>query len=150
MATMVQREDLGTIARTDSNISETIKQGIAKLAEMAPCHHIAEQAVHILYYLAKDWNINVDVDTGAALKPEKYERTFRSLAGNLSAFVPIAIVDDSISHRGTGEEAGERMLRQLEKSAESMEDLLFWPFLMQRRSMLSKGKELEEAGFAVL
>ncbi|KAH6949627.1 hypothetical protein DER45DRAFT_588450 [Fusarium avenaceum] len=128
----------------------TFQQGIAKLAEMAPCHHIAEQALHILYYLAKEWNINVDVDTGAALKPEKYERAFRSLAGNLSAFMPIAIVDDSISHRGTGEEAGERTLRQLEKPAESMEDLLLWPFLMQRRSILSKGKELEEAGFAVL
>jgi hypothetical protein len=150
MAATVQTNELDTAARADPHVSEIFKQGIASLAEMTPCHHIAEQAPHILCYLAKKWNVDVDLNTGTALKPEEYERFIRSSAGSLNSFLLTMIVEDSTFHWDMGKEVEGRTSRQLEKMAESVEDPLFWPLLMQRRPVLSKGKELEEAGFAVL
>ncbi|KAG7435385.1 Nitrogen assimilation transcription factor nit-4 [Fusarium oxysporum f. sp. raphani] len=150
MAATVQTNELDTAARADPHVSEVFKQGIASLAEMTPCHHIAEQAPHILCYLAEKWNIDVDVDTGAALNPEEHERIIKPFAASLNAFVPTMFVENSIFGLGMGKDVEETTSHQLEKAAESVEDPLFWPFLMQRRLMLSKGKELEEAGFAVL
>jgi hypothetical protein len=49
------------IPRLDPQASEAIANGIADLTEMAPCHQFAEQALNILRYLAKKWNIEVDV-----------------------------------------------------------------------------------------
>jgi hypothetical protein len=150
MAITVQTDELDTTARPDPHISEAFKRGIANLAEMTPCHHIAEQAPHILCFLAKKWNTNVEIDTVATLNPEEYERVIKPFADSLNAFVPTIIVEDSICHWNMGKEVEGRTSRQLEKMAESVGDPLFWPFLMQRRLMLSKSKELEEAGFAVL
>nr|CEG03535.1 unnamed protein product [Fusarium acuminatum CS5907] len=141
MAATVHRGELDTTERTDSHVSETFKQGIANLAEMTPYHHIAEQAPHILSYLAKKWNVGVDVDTGAALNLEEYEKVIRPFAGSLNSFPFTMIVEDSICHWNMGQEV---------EMAESMESPLFWPFLMQRRPMLMTGKELEQTGFAVL
>ncbi|KAJ9417911.1 hypothetical protein QL093DRAFT_2120426 [Fusarium oxysporum] len=60
------------------------------------------------------------------------------------------IVEGSLLHWGMGQEVEERTSRQLKIAADSTEDMLFRPFLMQGRPMLLKGKELEEAGFTVL
>ncbi|EXM18035.1 hypothetical protein FOTG_13887 [Fusarium oxysporum f. sp. vasinfectum 25433] len=62
MAAAVQTNDLDTTARTDPQVVDAVKQGIASLAEMTPCHRTAEQAPHILRYLAKKWSINVGID----------------------------------------------------------------------------------------
>jgi hypothetical protein len=143
-------EASGLDMTADSHVSELLNQGIASLAEMTPCHRIAEQAPRIVCFLAKKWNIDVDIDTDAALSPEEYESAFKPFAGSLDAFVPTMIIEDSIFHRRTGQEAEEETIRQLEKAAESEDDPSLWPFLMQRQAMLSKGEELEEVGFAVL
>ncbi|QPC59847.1 hypothetical protein HYE67_002078 [Fusarium culmorum] len=150
MATTVLTNESDMALRSDPNVSEAVKQGIASLAEMTPYHHIAEQAPYILRYLAKKWNIDVDIDTGAALNPEEYERLVRPFVGNLDLFAPTMVAEDFVFDLGAGKDVEERTSRQVGKAAESMEDLLFLPFVMQGRPMLSKGNELEEAGFAVL
>lgn len=48
-------------ARLPPRAAEALGQGIADLAEMAPCHHFAEQALSILRYLAKKWNVDVEI-----------------------------------------------------------------------------------------
>jgi hypothetical protein len=148
IAATVQASGLKTTA--DPQVSELLKQGIDSLAEMTPCHRIAKHTSRIICFLAKKWNINVDVNTDAALSPEEYESVFKPFAGSLNAFVPTMIIEDSIFHRSTEREAEEKTIPQLEKTAESEHDPSLWPFLMQRQAMLSKGEELEEAGFAVL
>lgn len=135
---------------TDSHVSELLKQGIDSLAEMTPCHRITKHTSRIICFLPKKWNINVGVDTDVALSPEEYESVFKPFAGRFNEFVPTMIIEDSIFHRSTEQEAEEKTIRQLEKVAESEDDPPLWPFLMQRQAMLSKGEELEEAGFAVL
>ena len=50
-----------TTAKLHPRAAEALAQGIADLAEMAPCHHFAEQALSILRYLAKKWNVEVDI-----------------------------------------------------------------------------------------
>ncbi|KAF5703905.1 nitrogen assimilation transcription factor nirA [Fusarium mundagurra] len=60
------------------------------------------------------------------------------------------VAEDFIFGLDTGKDVEEMRLRQIGKAVESMEDLLSLPFTVQGRPMLSKGKELEEAGFAVM
>jgi hypothetical protein len=150
LATTVQMNDLDMTARTDPQVADVVKQGIASLTEMTPCHHIAEQAPYILRYLAKKWNINVDIDIGAAPNPEEYERLIRPFGGGLNLFATAIVTEDFIFSLDPGKGVEEMRSRQVGKAAESMEDLLFLPFTVQRRPMLSKGKELEEAGFVVM
>lgn len=56
-----QNEQVPLPAKIGDQVNKAINQGIADLTEMAPCHHFAEQALNILRYLAKKWNIEVDV-----------------------------------------------------------------------------------------
>ncbi|RBA11005.1 hypothetical protein FPRO05_14311 [Fusarium proliferatum] len=107
MATTVQREELSTTARTDHQVSEAFKQGMASLSEMATCHHIAEQAPHILYYLAKKWKVDIDVNIAAALNAGENERVIKPFAGSLNAFMPTMVIEDSIFQWDTGKEAVE-------------------------------------------
>lgn len=58
-------------ANLGEKVTRSINQGIEDLAEMAPCHHFAEQALNILRYLAKKWNITVDIDVAHKLHSEK-------------------------------------------------------------------------------
>lgn len=57
--------------QVSAHVTRSINQGIADLTEMAPCHHFAEQALNILRYLAKKWNIEVDMDVPQRLRHEK-------------------------------------------------------------------------------
>ncbi|KAL5610949.1 hypothetical protein FOBRF1_007066 [Fusarium oxysporum] len=150
MAGTVQINKFDTAVRTDPHLSEAVKQGIARLAEMTPCHYIAEQALHLLRYLAKKWNINVNIETGTALDPEVYERLGRSFGGIVNCFSPTMVAQDSISDSVTDKDVGESTSCQLGKTVESLEDQLFLPSALQGRPMFSKDEALEEAGFAVL
>ncbi|KAI0111173.1 fungal-specific transcription factor domain-containing protein [Nemania sp. FL0031] len=160
-------------------VTAAIKQGIADLAEMAPCHHFAEQALNILRFLAKKWNIDVDVPHKAV--QEEVDRLIRSSTNSLNFFVPDVSTKDFISswperkrqrapsspppgQSGIGREgviAGKQVNREgqispsaaiaHEATTSSMaENPLFWPFPMQGRPMLPEGPQLEEAGFAFL
>ncbi|PNY29440.1 Nitrogen assimilation transcription factor nit-4 [Tolypocladium capitatum] len=144
-------EKMRSVVKTDPHVSEALKQGIADLTDMVPCHHFAEQALNILRYLAKKWNIDVDMDGGDVnLNPEEYDRLVRPYTSSLNFFAPSVGSDDFGADWGGGRVLPEDAPQAVEKAAESMENPLFWPFPMQGRPMLPTGKELEQAGFALL
>ncbi|KAF5697412.1 nitrogen assimilation transcription factor nirA [Fusarium mundagurra] len=149
MAGTVQINKFDTAVRTDPHLFEAVKQGIARFAEMTPRHHIAEQALHLLRYLAKKWNVDVYIETGAALDPEEYERLGRSFGGIVNCFSPTMVAQDSVSDSVKDKYVGETTSCQLGKTVESLEDLLL-PSALQGRPMFSKDEALKKAGFAVL
>lgn len=124
-------------------MSEALTQGIADLMEMVPCHHFAEQALNILRYLAKKWNMDVDMGGGGgrALPADEYDRLVRPYTSSFNLFAPNVGAEDFVCRWGDalGREA-----------AEGLENPLFWPFPMQGRPLLATGDELAKAGFAVL
>ncbi|KAJ0161610.1 Nitrogen assimilation transcription factor nit-4 [Colletotrichum tanaceti] len=141
-------------------VVEAIKQGIRDLEEMAPCHHFAEQALNILRYLAKKWNI--DVDMGETVRSNaEYAHLVRPYTSSLNFFAPNVIEDDFICAWGgstdetempnpemaMGAKRTETEMPSVSRAAKVLENPLFWPFPMQGRPMLPTGRELEKAGF---
>lgn len=147
----VTAADIKQAVKIDPRVSNALKRGISDLTEMAPCHHFAEQALNILRYLAKKWGVEVDFDNNN-LSQEDYDRLVRPYSSSLNFFAPNVGVEDFICDWGSGNRfvGSEQISRQAEKAAESMENPLFWPFPMQGRPLLPTGKELENAGFALL
>ncbi|KAL2175517.1 fungal-specific transcription factor domain-containing protein [Thermothelomyces heterothallicus CBS 202.75] len=147
--------------KLDSHVIEAIGRGIADLAEMAPCHHFAEQALNILKFMAKKWNIDVEIKTMAGDEPREAEfndvdKATRPVAGSLNFFVPNFKESDftctwgnAVPGLGADKEAGAK-LKDDSATADGPENPLFWPFPMQGRPMLPAGKELEEAGFELI
>ncbi len=147
-------DQLAEASVLDPQVAESINRGIADLTEMAPCHHFAVQALNILRYLAKKWNIKVDIDSkGAAYD----DRSVRPVTNSLNFFAPNVMAEDFSCTWGASvplaaavsapNMAGSSTIAQ---TVESMENPLFWPFPMQGHPMLPSGKLLEEAGFALL
>ncbi|KAI1350537.1 fungal-specific transcription factor domain-containing protein [Xylaria sp. FL0043] len=166
-------------AKLSPKVAAAIKQGIADLAEMAPCHHFAEQALNILRFLAKKWNIDVEVPHSAG--KEEVEKLVRPSTKSLNFFVPnISAVDFRANWPERKKPRAAPRPPYEQNNAEGMEGVvldesnperradpstgmgqgaspsyvaenpLFWPFPMQGRPMLPEGPELEEAGFALL
>ncbi|KAI1359018.1 fungal-specific transcription factor domain-containing protein [Xylaria arbuscula] len=79
-------------ARLSPKVAAAIKQGIADLAEMAPCHHFAEQALNILRFLAKKWNLDVDVPLQKS--QEDVDKLVRPSTSSLNFFIPNISVED--------------------------------------------------------
>ncbi|KAF2967583.1 hypothetical protein GQX73_g5972 [Xylaria multiplex] len=159
-------------AKSSPKVTAAIKQGIADLAEMAPCHHFAEQALNILRFLAKKWNI--DVEVGHQGTQEDVDNLVRPSTNSLNFFVPNVSVDDFRSswperkiqrsaprppYEYSNTERMEGIVIEEQSHPERTtgvgasyiaENPLFWPFPMQGRPMLPEGPQLEEAGFALL
>ncbi|KAL1851051.1 hypothetical protein Daus18300_012660 [Diaporthe australafricana] len=158
--------------KPSSHVTKSINQGISDLTEMAPCHHFAEQALNILRYLAKKWNIKVDVDVAGKLKREKEalgqtgrkpptreseltrmkdpDYGTRPTTSSLNFFAPDVQEQDYVSSWRASAPAGAGAASTGEsaaKTGESMENPLFWPFPMQGRPILPTGDALAEAGF---
>lgn len=143
-------------------VVDAIKQGIRDLEEMAPCHHFAEQALNILRYLAKKWNIDVDMGETPTSDAE-FAHLVRPYTSSLNFFAPNVIEDDFICAWGggingagasnpamamaMGTKGTEAGTPSAARTAKILENPLFWPFPMQGRPMLPTGRELEEAGF---
>ncbi|KAH7126190.1 fungal-specific transcription factor domain-containing protein [Dactylonectria macrodidyma] len=143
-------DKMAAAAKFDPRVKESIRQGIADLTEMAPCHHFAEQALNILRYLAQKWDIEVDIQ-GNTLTQEEYDRLVKPNTGSLNFFAPNLREGDILCNWGTGKVlAGGDDRPSVPKTADSMENPLFWPFPMQGRPILPSGQELEEAGFAII
>lgn len=150
-----------TTPPVEPRVAEAIRSGIADLTEMAPCHFFAEQALNILRYLAKKWRIEVEVtpaNEAGALHQGKgdFENLTRPVTSSLNFFAPNVSDPDfnctwaePRQSRGK-QDAGEPDGEDLDQTAETLENPLFWPFPMQGRPMLPTGKELEEAGFALI
>lgn len=161
----------GGSPEADPDVTKSINQGIADLTEMAPCHHFAEQALNILRYLARKWNIEVDMDVPRTLKREKEEmeqvgreasrwskRTktkdpnygTRPATNSLNFFAPDMSENDFISTWGNPASEAAPASPAVVKSGDSMENPLFWPFPMQGRPILPTGEALAEAGFELI
>lgn len=166
-------------AKLGDNVSAAINQGIADLTEMAPCHHFAEQALNILRYLAKKWNIEINIDDRRRLeelmkqegKPvpdgtdideggsgQKRRRMVQQddyntlpLTSSRNFFSPNVREQDFISTFGSAMPAPVGSdSPPVARTSDSMENPLFWPFPMQGRPMLPSGDMLTEAGFELL
>ncbi|KAK7720284.1 hypothetical protein SLS63_009956 [Diaporthe eres] len=157
-------------ANNIQGLAKSINQGIADLTEMAPCHHFAEQALNILRYLAKKWDIKVDMDVPRSLKREKEKvhqatRTSeltrmrdhnygtRPTTNSLNFFAPNMTENDFVTTWGNSMAlpvAPEPTSPPVVRSGDSMENPLFWPFPMQGRPIMPTGDALAEAGFELL
>lgn len=158
-------------------VTKSINQGIEDLAEMAPCHHFAEQALNILRYLAKKWNIRVDVDVADKLRKEKADAGKTNERGGAvdvdsvqighrmkdhawgtqprtnsrNFFSPNVQQRDFVSTWGSAMPDPTRSKSPpLARTGEAMENPLFWPFPMQGRPMLPEGELLKDAGFELV
>jgi len=146
-------------SKMDPRVAESINRGIADLTEMAPCHHFAEQALNILRYLAKKWNIDVEIAAKAQASNEEPERSIRPLTSSLNFFSPNVMEGDfncswgdmaSAAGAVTGPTPSTTGTVAVKKTANKMDNPLFWPFPMQGRPMLPSGDLLGDAGFALL
>lgn len=145
--------------KLNPRVVESVNRGIEDLTEMAPCHQFAEQALSILRYLAKTWGIEVNIPhtargyDGAPLDPDM---SVRPTTSSLNFFAPNVQEMDfncvwaSKAPSGPTQPDDATEQKIIEKSAETMENPLFWPFPMQGRPMLPEGRLLEEAGFVLL
>lgn len=164
----------GSPPQTNQHVTQSINQGIADLTEMAPCHHFAEQALNILRYLARKWNIEVNMDVPRELKREKeevqqtgHETTraseltrmndhdygTRPATNSLNFFAPNMNENDFVTNWGNSVSipvAQAPASPAVAKSGDSMENPLFWPFPMQGRPILPTGEALAEAGFELI
>ncbi|KAI0203322.1 fungal-specific transcription factor domain-containing protein [Astrocystis sublimbata] len=166
-----------TTTRLSPKVTASIKQSIADLAEMAPCHHFAEQALNILRFLGKKWNINADL---APQTRDKIENLVRPSTNSLNFFVPNVSAGDftahwsrrkresssspSSMHNAAGRmegviteeqedpesRANQEGIADQEGVYDMVENPLFWPFPQQGQPILPEGRLLEEAGFAPL
>ena len=159
-----------TVVTADPRVVSSINQGIADLTEMAPCHHFAEQALNILRYLAKKWNIEINVDIGKTVAKKMADEfqssdnerellmvknpdyATRPVTESLNFFAPNFGEHDFVSKWGSGMPAPDSptSVPAIAKSSETMENPLFWPFPMQGRPMLPSGDLLKDAGFELL
>ncbi|OAA63523.1 c6 zinc finger domain containing protein [Niveomyces insectorum RCEF 264] len=158
--------------RLDPSVVASINRGIADLTEMVPCHCFAEQALGILRYLARKWNIAVDMaavpkpaassttstDSTTSPAPTESDRTARPLTTNPNDFsVDVGEGDfggswdtlDTGVSRGLFV-SGSAASASLATAADCLKTPLFWPFSMQDQPTTPSVSKLKEAGFALL
>ncbi|XDG08117.1 hypothetical protein ABKA04_007732 [Annulohypoxylon sp. FPYF3050] len=92
-------------AKLSPRVAEALNQGIAHLTEMAPCHHFAHQALNILQYLAKKWNIEVDIPPGSDVS-EEVDNSVRPTTSSLNFFAPNVNEEDFLCAWGTRDIGG--------------------------------------------
>lgn len=94
-------DNLGTSAKLNPRVAESLRQGIADLAEMAPCHHFAEQALNILRYLAKKWNIEISIPRDMEVSNDAADNLVRLKTNSMNFFAPMIVEDDFVCKWGT-------------------------------------------------
>ncbi len=147
---------MGESAKVNPRVSGFLAQAIADLAEMAPYHHFAEQALNILRSVAKKWNVEAEIGGSYKPVPDDHEKLLKPYTSSLNFLPPI-------SRRTISSTAGAlrsslltpiyRLLCQgmgLQASVDNVDDPLIWPFPMQAPPMLPTVQELEQAGFAII
>lgn len=149
------------------HIREAISRSIDDLAEMAPYHHFAHQALNILRYLAKKLKIEVKIKGEAMNGPASHlsRRGIQPATDSLNFFAPNVSEKDVVSLWGQapppavlGQETRARGVVPTHETGQDIKAIsdtlvdnpLFWPFPMQGRPMLPSGDNLREAGFEVL
>ncbi|KAK8068622.1 nitrogen assimilation transcription factor nirA [Apiospora saccharicola] len=91
-------------ATLSPKVAESLRQGIADLEEMAPCHHFAEQALHILRYLARKWHIDINLSPSSkngGLSHAEVDKLVGPQTSSLNFFTPKVVENDFICAWGT-------------------------------------------------
>ncbi|KAK8023263.1 fungal specific transcription factor [Apiospora marii] len=88
-------------ATLSPKVAESLRQGISDLEEMAPCHHFAEQALHILRYLARKWHIDISLVKEGDLSHDEVDRLVGPQTSSLNFFTPKVVENDFICAWGT-------------------------------------------------
>jgi hypothetical protein len=134
-------------ATLDPQAAKAVKEGMAGLAEMTPCHRFAEQALNILRYLAQEWNLDVDIGAAPVLDSKEYDRFIRPYASTLNFFTNSKLAEELIEKPNTSSGLHKTTSGQVEKAMEMMENLLLRPIPLQGPSILLKEQNLDEGGF---
>lgn len=96
------RSTASSTAMLSPKVAESLRQGIADLEEMAPCHHFAEQALHILRYLARKWHIDIDLSNKkGGLSHDEVDKLVGPQTSSLNFFTPKVVENDFICAWGT-------------------------------------------------
>lgn len=103
----------GRSAPPHAKTSEEIEQCINGLAKMAPCHRFTEQAVDILRYLVRKWNVDVDIGADPIMDPEEYDRYVQLHALTLYLVSSRKVADVMFSSDAGQETTGSRESRQV-------------------------------------
>lgn len=88
-------------ATLSPKVAESLRQGISDLEEMAPCHHFAEQALHILRYLARKWHIDINLTKDGGPSHDEVDRLVGPQTSSLNFFTPKVVKNDFICAWGT-------------------------------------------------
>jgi len=123
-------ENLEAASKLGARLPDSLEQDMLDLIEMAPCHRFAGQAVRILRYVSKKWNVEVDIETDK-LALEGFDRGAAQTMGELESI------------KGDGAAA-------IRKAGDTMVDHLSCPFPMQGQLIPLAGQELEQLGFPLL
>ncbi|PKS12392.1 hypothetical protein jhhlp_000596 [Lomentospora prolificans] len=143
-------------SRSDPRVLQSISQGISDLTEMAPCHHFAQQALNILCYLAKKWNLDVDMGHEKTEVTEDFDRLLQPRSNSLNFFAPnVQLEDFMCGWGGGGSSVGGKVVMTAQQTgsdeiSQIADNPLFWPFPLQGRPLLPTGRELSDAGFALI
>ena len=118
---------------------------------MAPCHHFAQQALNILRYLAKKWNIDVDMGREKTEAAEDIDGLLRPRTDSLNFFAPDVQIEDFVcGWTGGASSVGGKVMLAPPPPRPVSDNPLFWPFPLQGRPLLPTGRELADAGFALI
>lgn len=140
------QEQMKKAVTADPQVSKALCQGIADLTEMVPCHHFAEQALNILRYLAKKWNVDVKAGSELDITMDEPGASDRPYSSDLNFFAPnVWGAGSSSMDNGLVPE-----MSKIQRAADSIENTMLWPFPIQGRSPLPTGDALELAGFAMI
>jgi len=125
------------------------------LVGMAPYHRFAGQAVSILGYLAKKWNVRVDTES-EKLVLEGFDRAVKPYTPSADFFVPNVQNGDSVCNEGTAqatrnlESTKTDEAAAMQKAGDTMVDHLCCLFPMRGQPMLRTSQESKQTGFALL
>ncbi|KAK8070388.1 hypothetical protein PG997_010591 [Apiospora hydei] len=95
------RSTASSTATLSPRVTESLRQGISDLEEMAPCHHFAEQALHILRYLARKWHIDIDLSKDGGPSQDEVDKLVGPQTSSLNFFTPKVVENDFICAWGT-------------------------------------------------
>ena len=148
-------ENLEAAPNLDPRVSDSLKQGMLDLVGMAHCHRFAGQAVSTLRYLAKKWNVKVDIESGR-LALEGFDMVDKPYTLSADFFASNIQERDSIYNEETAqatwnlESTKADEATDMQKAGDTMVDHLCWPFPQQGQPKLRTRRVSKQTGFALL
>ncbi|ATY58887.1 pathway-specific nitrogen regulator [Cordyceps militaris] len=131
----------------DPNIIDNVQQGMDGLAEIAPCHQFAEQAVSILSLLAQNWNIDLQIGAGATMDPDSQNTSVEPYFSRPNLFTDDRLARSLI----VGDQTRcilEEESKRIKEAMSMMEKLVLQPIPLKEPLAFLQGPKLAEHGFA--